>query len=120
MAKPVIAFSEREQELIRQAADGVWHQHAYEVLQQVAAEQGVDIDTVTIPRTVVMTIALGTGRTEARLKRRQQRDGTVTDDLILRFRAADAKTLCDILKPAFPFQRYGTNGGSPIRGKMHA
>jgi hypothetical protein len=101
--------------LIQQHAQGVWNECAYDVFAALAEEKSKSINSVTVPRAVVMEIALDAGRLEQSLG--MGHNGHWTDRCKLseagrRFVEnhydGDARVLMDILiKEQFTFRTYG-------------
>ena len=100
-----VKFSDEEKELIRRAASAVWDECAYDVLQGVADEKGKNINAVTVSRAVAIEIALDAGRCEDRIRR--SKNPLATADLLTRMSQATYRQLIAIVRPSFPFARYG-------------
>lgn len=98
-----VKFSDSEKDAIRDAARAVWNEVAYDVMTMVA-EEGKD----SIPRSHVIELALDADRPDhflrAAAKRNPERFGA---DFFDRYAKASYKALIAIVKPAFPFARYG-------------
>jgi hypothetical protein len=109
MNATTVKFTADEKKLLGSLAYDVWNECAYDLLQAVAEEKGKDINSVLIPRSHVIEIALDAGRMEEKLERCIHRgnDPVATPDLMERVKAADYKTLIAAVKPAFSYARYG-------------
>ncbi len=105
-------FTEDEIKVIQSATLRVWDEVAYDCLQATAEEKGKDINTITIPRSQVIEIALDAGRPEQIFRSqlgstKLNNNPTVTEDFIKRYGETDYKELIKLVKPAFPYSRYG-------------
>jgi len=110
--KPLIksgtVFSESEQEAIRSAARRVWDECGYDCLLATADEEGKPVERVSISRDQVIEIALDAGRAEHFLQRDLKKGSSVvTAEFMKRYQAAKYDELIAVVKPAFPFERYG-------------
>lgn len=115
MAKKVakIQFTEEEVKRIQQTVHHVWDEIAYDVLQGVADEKGKDINAVTVSRAVAIEVALDADRAKEEMRHdmylaeKAGRSCVITKDLLERLDALDYKALIKLVKPAFPYSRYG-------------
>lgn len=96
-----LAFTEDERKAIGNAAADVWQAIGGDCLSAIVEEKGKNVDRVSMSRADVIELALDAGRMEDILKRR------ATPDLMARVAAADYATLIEVVKPAFPYTRYG-------------
>ena len=105
--KKVPYFTEEEAQQIQRAASRVWDEVAYDCLQATAEEKGRNIDSITIPRSQVIEIALDAGRPEEQLRRMKLPE--LADKLRdCQQHGVTYRQLINVVKPAFPFTRYGT------------
>jgi hypothetical protein len=106
-------FTDEEIEIIHRAAAGVWQECGCDVLSAIAEEKGKSAESITVSRSLAMEIALDAGRTEEMIKRNLQWRNRSTpkfvlaDDFWTRYESLDYKALIKLVKPAFPYTRYG-------------
>ena len=103
--KAPVAFTDAEKDALRAAAKAVFDECAYDLLQAVAEEN--PRREPTIPRAEAIEVALDAGRPEEQLRRMKSLAPEALAALIEKFNAADYAQLVAIVKPAFPFARYG-------------
>lgn len=105
----VVSFSKEEIEHVQGAAHAVWEECAFDVLQATADEptwrggKARNINSVTVSRAEVMEIACDAGRLEELLRRRDKRV-----DLADKTKHLWMEHFEVLLRPAFPYARYGT------------
>lgn len=99
-------LTDSQKTTIQQAAMRVWEEIGYDSLTAVMEESGGKKDTM--PRSHVLELVCDAGRLEDRL-RSMQRSGdlTVTSELLDWVEHASMAQLTRVLKPHFPFTRYG-------------
>ena len=109
MAKTnTVKFSDEEMRLIQNAASQVWDEVAYDCLIATAEDKGKDPNSITIPRSQVIEIALDAGRPEEILKERTRKmDPALRADFLARWESLDYATRIKVVKPAFSYTRYG-------------
>jgi hypothetical protein len=102
-------FTDEEVRRIQNAAAAVWQECGGDVLQATAEELNRSADRITMSRAEVMEIALDANRTEDMLKRhsRDPESRKATEDLIRRMNALSYEELKRLVRPAFPYARYG-------------
>lgn len=81
----------------------MWDECGGDVLQAVAEEQG---KSPTVSREEAMEVALDAGRCE-QLMGRDIRRGKLSQELFERWEQLDYEERCKLVRPAFPYTRYG-------------
>lgn len=106
MKKPL--FNDEEVKLIQSAVLQVWDEVAYDVLQMVADEKGKRAEQVSIPRAEAMEVAMDAGRPEERLRQATRSwSKAKQEDLLTRWRQLDYGMKQQLVRPVFPYSRYG-------------
>lgn len=106
MGQPTPEFSEHEKKFIGGEAKAVLDECAYDLLESIAEEKGKSVNDVFIKRDEAIEIALDAGRLEQRLRAAIRR-GQCAQDLLQRWQMLNYQQGIDLVKPAFPFSRYG-------------
>lgn len=94
-------LTEDEVKCIQLTAYSVWCEIAYDALLGLADEKGKSVDEVTYSRAEAMEMALDAGRLEGLLRQNGKAD------LAAKFDALDYAEMQAIVRPAFPYARYG-------------
>lgn len=92
-------LTEAELTTIRMAAHAVWNYIAADVMTAVIDEHPNDPEKQTITRDEVLELTCDAGRLEAQIRRTNKTLATRVANLQYR-------TVLDILRPAFPYERY--------------
>jgi trimethylamine:corrinoid methyltransferase-like protein len=101
-----LTFGDEDVRAIHSAAHRVWEEVGYDVLtdgmgEDAYAEANGGRSGRTIPRSHVIEIVADAGRLEEQL----EQDGH--KDLAARYAALDYEAIKKLLRPAFPYARYG-------------
>lgn len=91
-------FTADEQKVIQAAASATWDYIGGDTLQCVADSEEKDVNDVAIPRSHVIEMVLDANRIDDFIKDKA---------LLEKMERTDYKVLQAIVKPAFPFARYG-------------
>lgn len=103
-----VQFSDEEIKIIQQAASATWQEIGGDALQSIAESQGKNPETFTLRRAEVMELALDANRPDHHITRAiKDWDETKRADFWKRFRELSYEQLIQIVKPAFPYERYG-------------
>lgn len=113
--KTKVAFTDAEKRFVQAAALAVWQYVGGDLLASVAAGQETPVDDVAIPRDEVIEIVADAGRLEEQLKAdaraaaKARRDLAEIDfdALVAKVGALDYAEVKRLLRPAFPYARYG-------------
>ena len=93
-------FTPDEKVLVQRAANQVWNEIAYDLLQSTAESLGKDINRVTLTRANVIEVVCDASRLEEALRRNGRKD--LADKV-----AQHDTSIYRVVRPGFPYERYG-------------
>lgn len=101
-------FSDEEIKIIQQAATATWQEIGGDALQSIAEAEGKNPEAFTLRRAEVMELSLDANRPDHHLRRATKNwPPEKAADFFKRYRATSYEQLIQIVKPAFPYERYG-------------